>query len=280
MQASLGLSRVLLTQNYRAGQSRSYYQEGIRSFREFWLGRSRHEFDVSVLYDETNTRAAKRREDVERVLAMERLDKARALEEDGLFYAAGKEYRLVLLLEPDNEEARDGYDRMDLETRAHRKLAEAEMSALRGDLERASELVADAELLADQSDEAMERMAVGIEEKRLRAMYDEARAFERDYQYPEAVEAYGRLLDEVEFYEDAITRMVTIEEFIALADECYAGALAAASDEEMAAYLRRIPVFWPEYRDVEERLAEVEARLAAAAEEPGEGAGGPRGSDG
>ncbi len=272
-EASFGLSRILLLKNYRAGQSRSYFVEGIEAFRLFLLPQSQRDFHVSYDYDETNERAKERRAEVAKLLAEERVAQARALEEQGLYHAARNEYRLGLLSDPRNETARDGLDQMDRETRAERLLSEADMHVRRGKLERAEELIEQGVQLTEDQADRTGALSAQIEEARLRSLYDEARALERDYRYPEAVGAYDRLLSEVEFYEDSLARRETIQEFIALAEEYYAKAAGAKTDEEAADYLRRIPVFWPEYLDVEQRLAEIEARLAEKDGESSDGGG-------
>ena len=61
----------------------------------------------------------------------------------------------------------------------------------------------------------------------------------------------------------------TIEEFILLAEENYAAGLAATDPAEAASYFRRIRVFWPEYKDVDARLTELESG-AEPQEEPAE----------
>ena len=109
-----------------------------------------------------------------------------------------------------------------------------------------------------------------IEDERVLALYNKARTLERDYRYPSAIEAYDDLLEIAPYYEDALSRKATLEEFVLLAEELYTRALDAESDEEALQYLRQIPILWPEYRDVEERLLEVEARLGIEEEEPEE----------
>ena len=97
-----GLARVLLLQNYRAVQSKSYFDDGVRSFRDYFLQQAQRNFDVSYKYDRENDRAQARSADVAQMLAKERLAQAYGLEEQGLFHAAGNEYRLVLLIDPDD----------------------------------------------------------------------------------------------------------------------------------------------------------------------------------
>jgi tetratricopeptide (TPR) repeat protein len=257
-----GLSRVLLLKNYRAGLSKTYFNQGINQFRDDWLHPARWYFDVSHRYDPTNDSARNRADQVDLTLAQDRLSQARSLENQGLYNAARNEYRLSLLADPGNFEAQDGLDRMDNETRAHRTIAKAEMSIRRGDYDAADELLAEAGEITDDQVDVLAQLAARIEDQQLAALYVEAQTLERDYRYQEAVKVYDELLELSPYYEDAIARKTTIEEFILLAEEYYTKALDASSDEEALRYLRQIPIIWPEYRDVDERLKAIEQRLA------------------
>ena len=73
-------------------------------------------------------------------------------------------------------------------------------------------------------------------------------------------------LEAAPYYEEAIARKTTIEEFILLAEEYYTRALDAENDDEALQYLRQIPIIWPEYRDAAERIQAIEVRLSG--EEP------------
>ncbi len=258
-EAQIGLARVLFLMNYRSGLSRSYFVEGVRTFRDLLLFQSRRHFYASYDYDRANDRAKERGTEVGQLLAEERLAQARGLEDRGLYHAARNEYRLTLLIDPSNAAAREGVERMNRETRADRILTQADMFLRRGDLEKASERVREGGGLTEGQTDRTGRIAAEIEEARLRKTYTEARALERDFRYPEAVEAYDELLAATESYEDAFARRENVLEFIQLAEQYYELALQAPTDEGAADYLRRIPVFWPEYKDVEERLAEIEA---------------------
>jgi hypothetical protein len=118
-------------------------------------------------------------------------------------------------------------------------------------------LVAAAERTRRQGEE-IEAYREKLGEARLERLYEEARTLESDWRYEEAVVAYDRLLERQPFYEDAITRRDTLQSFVEQARELYALYEQAGSDEERLALLRQIAVFWPEYRDVRRRLAELE----------------------
>lgn len=258
-QARLGLARVLLRMNYRAGQSESYYRAGLHAFREWLLQEARTNFEKAEKFADTDF-GAERRARVEEMLAQERLFQARELEAVGFYFAARNEYRLVLLIDPENPAAQAGLDRMDRETRSARKMSEAEMGMLRGEYERAREPLEEAKALTRAQVDRLSVLEWQIEDARLRGIYEVAVDLERDYRYPEAIEAYDRLLVETEFYEDAVARRNALQWLVQSAEELYAKAEAAQTDEERFQYLWEIQsVVWPEYRDVEERLASLGA---------------------
>lgn len=258
-QAQLGLARVLLRMNYRSGQSETYYREGLHAFRNWLLQEARTHFEKAEDFEESEL-IADRRERVEELLAHERLLQARELEATGFYFAARNEYRLVLLVDPDNEAAKAGLDRMDRESRSSRMMSEAEMSMLRGELDKARLPIEDAKALTRAQVDRIALLEWQVEDARLRQMYDEAVDLERDFRYLEAIEAYSALLDETEFYEDAIARRDTVQWLVDSADALYAQAVAAEDPEERFRLLWEIQnVVWPEFRDVEQRLAALRA---------------------
>jgi len=264
-----GLAHVLLLKNYRAGQSKTYFDDGLSSFRELRLQNARRSFELSRHYRD-NDPAAVRGEQVERLMIDERLAQARTLEAEGHYFAARNEYRLVLLLDPTDAEGRAGFDRMDRETRATSALAQADMEIRRGELEEARETLAEAEVLTEAQREGLTALETGIEEKRLQDLYAEAQRLTEDFRYAEAVATYGELLALAPDFSDAAQRKRTIEEFIRMAEEFYASALSAKDDTSAELYLRQIQVIWPEYKDVAARLADIAARKPAQ-ESPAEG---------
>jgi len=268
-EAQLGLGRVLQLMNYREGLSLSYYNEGLRDFRELFLLPSQRNFSISKDYDPEYEAPAERLERVREQIAEERLDQAKELEEQGFYFAARNEYRLVLLIRPDMEEAQEGFDRMDFETRATGKFAKADMDIRRGDLDLGKENLADASRLTLVQGEQVEAMQEEIEEARLRKLYDRAVGLERDYRYYDSLAAYDELLSQAEFYEDAIARRNTVQWLIDSAEEAYARAVEAPTDDEAYALLQQVLITWPEYKDVEARMGAIEARRKTqAAQKP------------
>ena len=257
--ARQGLAHVLLLKNYRAGMSKTYLDDGLSSFQELMLERARRDFQISNRYRE-NEPASVRGEQVEEMIAEDRLAQALSLESAGRYFAARNEYRLVLLIDPENAEGRAGLDRMDREARATSTLAEADMAMRRGEYARAEESLAVAGLLTEAQRDGVSLMQSGIEEQRLGEKYDAATSLWRDFRYPEAVAAFDELLALAPEYRDAARRKATLLEFIRMAEELYPQALEATDESLAEEYLRAIHLVWPEYKDVVERLKAIEAR--------------------
>ena len=154
---------------------------------------------------------------------------------------------------------------MDVEVRVNKLLAKAEMDLLRGDFGAAENGIEGAADITGLQTDAVGRLRAQLQDARFEEMYQEAFGLERDYLFLEAVQAYEELMAEAESYRDAIRRRNSLREFILLAQDLYAKGIAAETDEEAAEFLRQIPVFWPEYLDVDKRLAEIERRLAVHA---------------
>ncbi len=257
-QAQQGLQNVLLLINYRQGRGEEYYKEGVRSLRSYWLHRARVQFDYTTeKYIPDHEDAAQRGEMVDRLLAQERVDIAQEFEDEGLFFAAGNEYRLALLLDPTNAEASVGRERTEREIGATKSLAHADWLRVRERFDEArAELDQGRELTEVQGDR-FESAAIDVDQARYQILYDEALRLEHDLRYPEAVEKYTELLAVAGYYEDAITRVETLQDFIARAEDLYASALATDDPAEQLSYLRQLELFWPEYRDVDEWLARL-----------------------
>ena len=255
------LARALLQQNYRSGMGEDYYDDGIRALDRYFLHEARSLFSYVLKYEPENERAELRGEQADELLASERAAVAASLEAEGLFAAARNEYRLALLLDPTLEAAQRGLERSAREEQAAELLREAERLRLKGRFDEAEAALVEAATLTERQAEAIEQSRGDVRLSRLERQYEQARTLESDWRYEEAVEAYARLLEQEPFFRDAIARKDTLESYVLEARDLYARFEQAASDEERLSLLRQIAVFWPEYRDVRRRLAELEARL-------------------
>ena len=88
-------------------------------------------------------------------------------------------------------------------------------------------------------------------------MYERALRCERDHRYLTAMDLYIEILEGRGSYKDAALRRSTLVALQRLAEQLYARGVAAESDEEALDNFEQIEVFWPEFRDVAERLREL-----------------------
>lgn len=253
-----GLAAIEVLTDYHEERATHYYHEGVRAFAEYWLERARSRFSYAEKYRPGDERAERREDQVSALIAQQRLLVAEELEERGLWAAAADEYRLALRLDPSKEEEiRPRLERAEREARARELLTAAEMAALRGERDEARKLLAEGRALTvaqtDRFDEMEERLA----EVELQQLYQHALDLERDYRYEEAIAAYDELLAKTDFYLDARARRDTLAEYVAEARRLWEEAEAAPDDATRLDLLRQIEVFWPEYRDLQDRLREL-----------------------
>lgn len=257
--AEASLMRALLQLNYRQGLGREYYDEGVRDLHDHLLDEAEFGFSAALKYSPEMDRASERRHLARKQLAEERAALAAQLEAENAFAAARNEYRMALLLDLDCLPAQEGYARADREEDAAEHLREADRLLLRKDYDGARAEVAAGLELTEVQHAAFDAMESSVIDAEHGDLYQRARTLESDEQYEAAVEVYEELIDQATYFQDAITRKETLESYMENAARLYDQAAGASSAEERAAYLRQIEVFWPDYRDVQEQLAELEA---------------------
>jgi tetratricopeptide (TPR) repeat protein len=254
--AIAGMAQATLVMNHREQLSEEYYSDGMHALADYWLEQARARFAYSEKYQESE-RTSRRIEHVDELLGTERVVVGATFEEEGLYGAARNEYRLALALDPQNADAKAGFERMSVEAKATAKLEEARMMILRGEFERAEGLLAEGEAFSTRQADRYEAARIDIAEERLRRKYESAHNLEKDFLFPEAIAAYDEILGEAEYYRDVLTRKATLEEYVQRAAELFAEAQAAQGAERLE-LLRQIEVFWPDYQGI---AAEIE-RLA------------------
>lgn len=252
------LARALLQQNYRRGMGEEYYDGGVRALDRYFLHEAHSLFTYVLKYEPKNSRAHERGDQTEELLAAERATMATELEARGEYSAARNEFRLALLLAPELQAAQEGLERMKLEEQAAELLRECDRLALQGRFEEAEQRLGRARELSKRQAAEIEEHAAALHQSQLEKLYEAARTLESDWRYEEAVVAYGELLGREPYFRDAIARRDTLSSYVEQAAELYARYSAAKTDEERLSALRQIAVFWPEYRDVRLRLAELE----------------------
>ena len=255
-----GMGEAVIQINYRAGMGKDYFEAGLQALSKYWLEQARARFAYAGKYQPKEPKTHQRKGQVDELLAQQRVTVAKGLETDGRFAAAKNEFRFAVALDSENKEAAEGLARCTDEARAAELLAQSKMEIIRKRFDKAASKLEEGEALTKSQGELFDGARAQIEQARFEEVYETALALERDFQYEKAVETYTALLSDTEYFKDALARKETLEEYIGLAKDLYEKAAAAATDEERAEDLRKIRVFWPEYKDVAEQLARLEKK--------------------
>lgn len=249
-----GLGEAVIQVNYRAGMGQEYFQDGLKALSEYWLEQARSRFAYSDKYRPEDAKTDQRQEQVDVLLAQQRVTVAQGIEASGRFGAARNEFRLAAALDPKSREAGDGFERCSKESKAFELLSQAKMEIVRGRIDKALALIEEGEVLTSAQKDLFEGARALIEQRGFEDLYQSALAHERDLEYEIAVATYADLLTKAEYHKDALARKETLEEYIQLAAQLYAQARATTIEQEKIDALRKISVFWPEYKDVAEQL--------------------------
>ena len=103
--------------------------------------------------------------------------------------------------------------------------------------------------------ELFDEALASIDDARAAKTYQKALDLEHDFRYEAAIAKFRQLLEGRDYYEDAISRLRTLEEYVTDAAALYEQMEATEDAAEKVQLLRQIELFWPEYRDIQERLA-------------------------
>lgn len=258
--AKNGIAQVLLQINYRNGMGESYYREGAQALSTYFLHEARTLFSYTIKYQPKNERATGRRVEVSTMLAEDRAAIAADLEARGLYAAAENEYRIALLIEPTLVAAQEGRERASREAKAVAILDEAERLTLRRRFEDARTLLQTNRGTSEALNERFDLALADVQDAELETIYQDGITYQADGRYPEARDAFAKVLELTQYYKDAITRRELVEGFIQRAEQKYAQAAAAQTSGEKLQLLREISIFWPDYKDVREQLKALGAQ--------------------
>lgn len=254
------LTELDRVENWRAEVADEKYFDGVSNLVDGQLLEASGDFGKVAKYREKADRAARRRSEVNKLLAEIRVASARELVEQGHMSAAYKEYLVASELDPDSAEIAAQRDRMKHEFQADQLLIEGRSAILRGELEKGEEFLRQGLELSEMQDAAFEEELAGISERRTSAAYERALGLEHDFQLDAAVQAYESLLEGRDFYKDARARIDALRDKIATAERLYGEAMDTADRNERLALLRQIEVFWPDYRDIPQRIRALSGR--------------------
>lgn len=251
-----GMAEATLAVNYREGLGKAYYEDGLRSFHTGWLEQAKGELGKGDKYLDSAQLDARQKQ-VAVDLSAARVTVAENLESENKFDAARNEYRLALSLDPENAKARAGKESCDVESHAAQIYRDAEMSIVRGRLDKALELTDEGARVTVKQKDRFEGLKNRVQEARFEMTYKDALAFERDGKFQEAIERYDALLKLAAYYKDALTRKETLEDYVQRAERLYTQAVSEGDVAKRLDLLRQIAQFWPDYRDVADQVREL-----------------------
>lgn len=252
--AGLSLEDLERLEAYRAELADDYYNGGVRGSVEGRLSEARWNFGNNLKYDVENPKSLRRIGEVDRARAVARAESARSLVEQELYSAAAKEYSIAADLAPESEEIQRNLAALKSEAKAQTMLSQAEFLVLRGEIDKAEELLAEGVKLTALQTEAFADAVTGIDDARIEKQYQSALDKEHDFRFPAAIEAYKELLSTRDFYKDTRARIDALEGYVASAEQLYDAAAAETDSAKRLELLQQIDVFWPEYKNVAEQI--------------------------
>ncbi|MEL6429805.1 MAG: hypothetical protein AAFR54_11550 [Planctomycetota bacterium] len=249
------LSSLDRIEEYRADVAEQLYYRGVRHFTDLEIAEAVNRFGAVRKYAPGNEAAERRETEAKRVMAQARVDAANALVAEDLFAAAAKEYARAAELDPTSEEIATNLAALRIEAEVQETMTRADGMILRREFDAAAKALGEAlertTLQRDLVEADLERLG----EARAADRYSRALDLEHDFQFERALESYGEILETREFYRDVRARVDSIEGYVADAERLYAEAAAAEDGAAKLALYRQIEVFWPDYRDIQKRIA-------------------------
>jgi len=246
---------------YRVDLAKGYYVAGVRALTDYWLEQAKARFGYTRKYLPDHDRALNRRNKVDGMLADQRVILGTDYISRGLYAAARNEFRLAQILNPSTEGLEDKLENASREALARDHLLNAEMLVFKGEFDSALAVLDEGQALTALQEEDFELVRVGIDDEENRLIYERALAYEHDYLYGEAIEVYDELLARTDYYEDCLARRETLSDYVDNAKRLYGKLLDTGDLGDKLSLLRQIEIFWPEYRDIQERIVRLEHAL-------------------
>ena len=255
--AKAGLSQVLLQLNYRLGKGQTYYREGVNLLGDYWLQQAGARFSYTLKHQPNHTKAKDNKLIVNVQLAAGRSTLAAGMEADGMWAGARNEYRIALLVDPNSEEAKAGYDRTRIEADVGDKLREIDRMIRAKKFDEALAAIDVGMALTQHQGDKLEGCKAAIEEAQLDAGYQIAITLETDQDFEGALAAYNVLLAKRDYYKDTLARRDTLKGYIDKAAGLYNQALESTDPAVKLGFLNRIATFWPRYKNIQELIQQI-----------------------
>jgi len=246
---------------YRIDLAKGYYVAGVRALSDYWLEQAKSRFGYTRKYLPDHSRALSRRKKVDGMLAGQRAILGEDYMSRGLYAAARNEFRLAQILHPATEGLQERLDEATREAAASEQLLKAQMLVFKGEFDGALAALEMGVTLTTLQLEQFDIVRVEIDDEKNRIIYERALAYEHDYLYEEAIVVYDELLARIDYYDDSRARRGTLNDYVQNAGRLYNQVASTSEVRGKLSLLKQIEIFWPEYRDIQERIARLEHAL-------------------
>jgi len=246
---------------YRVDLAKGYYVAGVRALSDYWLEQAKSRFGYTRKYLPDHSRALNRRKKVDGMLAGQRAILGEDYMSRGLYAAARNEFRLAQILHPATEGLQERLEEATREAAASDQLLKAEMLVFKSEFDEALAALDEGLTLTTSQTEEFDLVRVEIDDEKNRITYERALAYEHDYLYKEAIKVYDELLVRTDYYEDSRARRGTLVDYVQNADRLYKEVTSSSDSQGKLSLLKQIEIFWPEYRDIQERISRLEHAL-------------------
>jgi len=258
IEAEAGLIQVQRQIAWREHLGEDYYDKGVRAISDWQLDLAQSRFRASGKYRPNDPRPTRRVTEVEREIANRHTRIALQLEEAGHHAAARNDFRVALLLDPGNEVAQGGLARARIEAEADEFLLKGKMAILRSEFSEARKILLEGQKISVARPGMFDEALAEIKVAQIKVAYQKAIDLEHDFRYEAAIAKFSQILAVEDYYEDCRARMATLEDYVRDAAALYEQAMAADEESEALQLLRQIELFWPEYKDIRERIQVLE----------------------
>ncbi|MCC6671161.1 MAG: hypothetical protein IT458_08870 [Planctomycetes bacterium] len=259
-----GVQKVSEVFAARRQKAQEQFLEGMRAQAEQLYPRTDYHMGIALANDPAILEAKERQTLAQRKLAEERLVLARAMEKEGLYPAALREYRAVLEVLVDDKDAKEGIARAERETAAGEIIQKAENHLFRGQHTQARELLEEAYQRTVAERTRVAELLTLAKEREIEQRYTQAKDLELQRRYEDAVAGLKAIEADLPGFKDVRARISELSAAIELAVKAKArgeeaearGDLKAAID----AYTEALLVY-PRYQGLDARVRDLRARL-------------------
>jgi|GEM_PF-5834004 len=245
---------------HREDMGAAYYDQGVAALVEEEYAIAANRFGYVRKYRAEDERLTRRSGQVDVARSAEHSDLGALLETERLFYAAQAEFLAALRFSPDNEKARDGVRRCELETDVALLMARGQSALTRGEFVKARALLEEAQGLTQVQTKEVQDLLDAVEQGRLTAVYAGAVHLENDLRIEQAIQAFEELLVQAPDFRDAPARLEALKARWKQAETLYGQLEGESNSGNRLSILLKIEALCPDFRDVPERIDDMERR--------------------